>query len=275
MDWLRDLGVISIAEQLPRAAWSIGTRAATTSITWHYNGPEVPPDRQAGAGLLAQLRADAAYQMRPGWGGTVDGADGLMYHLVVAADGAIYQTRALDAVLWHCAHQDGNSRGLALHLPLGGTQQPAPAQLRALILLTTALRAAFGIVMNRTLGHQEWKHATACPGVPLMRALIDYRGGIYAPITTPTPLPPGVSPWQISPSLSLPARVRQAPGIHQRDGSEVPIVTRLKPGTIVYVDRTVVGEAVDGNAAWLHMAEVPHEQAAAGYLSATLGRWVS
>lgn len=273
MDWLRDLGVVSIADQLPRAAWAIGTRAATTSITWHYNGPAVPPDRQVGAGLLAQLRADAAYQMRPGWGGAPSGADGLMYHFVIAADGAIYQTRALDALLWHCAHQDGNSRGLALHLPLGGNQAPAPAQLRALIQLTTALRAACGIVMGRTLGHQEWKHATACPGVPLMRALLDYRGGIYAPQVAPTPLPDGMRRWRITPTLDASARVRLLPQTRRGDGTEIPIVTRLKPGTIVAVDYVMRGEVVDGVPTWVHLADVPHEQAS-GYIAGALGTWV-
>lgn len=274
MSWLADLGVVDIRDQLPRAAWSIGTRPATTSITWHYNGPVVPPDRMVGAGLLAQLRADAAWQMRPGWGGTKDGADGLMYHLVIAADGAIYQSRALDDLLWHCAHADGNSRGLALHLPLGGSQVPAPAQLRALIQLTTALRVRYGITLNRTLGHQEWKHATACPGAPLMQALEDYRGGTVRVFVPATPLPAGLRRWQVLPTLDAPARVRQAPRRFWPDGREVPIAGRMKPGTIVYVDVVKDGEAVDGNPRWVHMAHVDHEQADLGFLSETLGRWL-
>src|SRR5438105_4643558 len=124
MSFLADLGVIDIRDKLPRASWTIGTRAATTSLTWHYSGPPVPPMRQYGDGLIDQLIADARWQMRPGWGGTVGGADGLMYHLVIASDGAAYQARDLDALLWHCAHADGNAHGLALHFPLGTNQAP-------------------------------------------------------------------------------------------------------------------------------------------------------
>jgi hypothetical protein len=33
---------IDIREQLPRRDWRIGARAATTSLTWHYNGHPCP-----------------------------------------------------------------------------------------------------------------------------------------------------------------------------------------------------------------------------------------
>lgn len=274
MVWPSDLPILDICDSLPRADWSIGTRQETTSITWHYNGPAVPPDRQCGLGLLAQLRADAAYQMRPGWGGTKNGADGLMYHLVVAADGMIYQTRALDAMLWHCAHQDGNSRGLAVHLPLGQGQWPSMSQLASLFRLTNALCAYYAIPIMQVLGHLEWRHMTACPGPAVMRYLTSYRAGLAPVIERPTVLPAGVRRWQISPDLALPARVRQAPATRRPDGSEVPIAGRLKPGTTVYVDVAVEGEAVDGLTQWVHMARVDHEQADLGFLSATLGTWV-
>src|SRR3712207_957368 len=113
---LRALGVIDIRGQLPVQDdfRTIGRRPATTSLTWHWNGPAVPEARQRGTGLLYQLRdIDAPWQMRPGWGGTKDGAPHLMYHLVVDADGQIYQTSDLNEILWHCAHGDGNLKGFA------------------------------------------------------------------------------------------------------------------------------------------------------------------
>jgi N-acetylmuramoyl-L-alanine amidase len=149
MSFLADLGVIDIRDKLPRANWSIGTRTATTSLTWHYNGPAVDPSCWSGARLMAQLIADAHWQMHPGWGGTVDGADGLMYHLIVAGDGAAYQARDLDALLWHCAHADGNAHGLALHFPLGTNQAPTAAQLATAFRVSDALRAQFS---SETLG---------------------------------------------------------------------------------------------------------------------------
>ena len=55
MSFLSDLGLIDIRDRLPRRAWIIGEREATTSLTWHWNGPAVHPERQHGAGLIEQL----------------------------------------------------------------------------------------------------------------------------------------------------------------------------------------------------------------------------
>lgn len=264
---MTDLGAIDIQQQLPHANWQIGTRRATTSITWHYNGPPVAAERQSGAGLLEQLKGDAKWQMRAGWGGTLAGAPGLMYHLVVAADGQVYQTAPISAILWHCAHQDGNSRGLAVHLPLGGAQAPTPVQLAKLIALTEALRARYRIPLDRVLGHLEWRHLTACPGEVLMSHLRDYRAH-SVPTVAPTPTPAGLRRWKVRADLQLPARVRVSPS------TEGLITGRFKPGSELYIDREVFGGSVDGNRTWLRLAYVPNEQAALGYISATLGNWI-
>lgn len=273
IDWLRALGATDIHEQLPHDRWIIGNRSATTSLTWHWNGPAVPADRQHGAGLLAQLKADAEWQMRAGWGGTKDGAPHLMYHLIVDVLGNIYQTADLSEVLWHCAHQDGNGRGLALHFPLGEGQQPTPAQLGAAFRVSDAIRVRYGIDVRRVVGHLEWKHATLCPGPTMMRHLTTYRSGAV-PILTPTPTPAGLRRFQVLTTLELPARVRQAPRTHWEDGREVPVAGRMKPGTILYVDAIVDGEVVDGAKGWIHMAKVEHEQADLGFISTTLVREV-
>ncbi len=266
MSVLDELGVIDIRHKLPRANWSIGTRTATTSLTWHYNGPKVPESSQYGDGFIVQLIGDARWQMRPGWGGTINGADGLMYHLGIDVAGTIYQTRDLDALLWHCAHSDGNAHGLALHFPLGGDQEPTPAQLASAFRVSDALRVRYGFPVARVVGHLEWKHATACPG-HLMPHVLAYRAH-QEPVIQPTPTPAGLRRFQISPSLGASARVRQGPA------TTFPVATRLKPGTIVYVDVVKDGERIDGNPNWVHMARVPNEQADAGFLSETLGRWL-
>lgn len=222
MSVLSLLNVIDIRDQLPKADWRIGTRPATTSLTWHYNGPAVPEPRQYGDGLIAQLRGDANYQMRRGWGGTVDGAPHLMYHLVVAADGTLYQTADLYEMLWHCAHADGNSRGLALHFPLGIGQKPTAPQLASAFRASDLLRAQFNIPLNRALGHIEWKHATACPGPFLMEHLIAYRTWLR-PTVAPTPTPTGLRRFQLLESLTAPARVRQGPA------TSYPVAGRMKP----------------------------------------------
>ena len=69
MSWLTEMGAIDIRHRLPTNHWAIGQRRATTSVTDHYNGPPVDPRRMAGDGLIAQLIADAQWQMRRGWGG--------------------------------------------------------------------------------------------------------------------------------------------------------------------------------------------------------------
>lgn len=249
---------IDIRDQLPRRDWRIGARASTTSITWHYNGPAVASERQYGAGLIAQLAADAAWQMRPGWGGTVNGAPHLMYHLVIASDGRVYQTADLAEILWHCAHQDGNSAGLALHFPLGEGQQPSTAQMISAIRVSEALRARYAIPLNRTLGHLEWKHATACPGPNLMTHLIEYRSHL-APRVVATPTTAGLRRFQLT--CATKANVRQGPG------TSYPIAGTLKSGTILFID-------VEKPGGWLHMAKVEHEQADLGFISETLGVWL-
>lgn len=265
---------IDIRGQLPRREWQIGPRLATTSLTWHWNGPAVPAERQYGAGLLSQLAGDSAWQMRPGWGGTTNGAPHLMYHLVISSDGRVYQTADMTEILWHCAHQDGNSRGLALHFPIGEGQQPSQAQMISAIRVSEALRARYGIPLNRVLGHLEWKHATACPGPALMAHLVDYRSHL-APFVVATPTPAGLRRFQLT--CEGKANVRQAPRTRWADGSEVAKAGTLKSGTIVYVDVVKTdGERIGktGNAHWIHMARVPNEQADLGFISETLGVWL-
>jgi hypothetical protein len=215
----------------------------------------VAPAHQYGNGLLDQLIADSNWQMRAGWGGTVNGADGLMYHLVVASDGQVYQTRYIDALLWHCAQSEGNSRGLALHFPLGIGQLPTALQLASAFRVSDLLRARYQITLNRTLGHLEWKHATLCPGPNLMAHLIAYRTGI-TPIVSPTPTPAGLRRFHVA----ITANVRQGPG------TQFPIAGIIKPGTIVFVDVEKAG--------WVHMARVANEQADLGFISETLGVWL-
>lgn len=262
-------GLVDWRAELPRASWRVGIRPATTSITIHYNGPAVAPFRQHGNELLIQLQGDARYQMRPGWGGTVNGAPGLMYHFVVGSDGQVYQTRDLDEILWHCAHADGNTNGLSVHFPLGGTQDATPEQWAAGIGLIDALRARYSIPLRRVYGHIEWKHATLCPG-RLQPRVEAYRAHL-APFTPHATSAPGLRRFIIKRSLTAPARVRQAPATHWPDGSDVGVAGRLKPGTIMYVDVVKTdGEALDGERRWVHMARVPNEQADLGFVSWTL-----
>lgn len=275
MNLLDGLQLIDLRDRLPHAGWRIGTRPATTSLTLHYNGPAVPEYRRWGDGLIEQLIGDANWQMRKGWGGTVNGAPHLMYHLVVGADGQAYLTADITEMLWHCAHADGNTNGLSLHFALGQGQEPTAPQLRTGLWLTDVITARAGLPRSRVLGHLEWKHATACPGPTLMLPLINWRAGV-APTIVPTVMP-HLRRFRINPDLGAPARIRQAPRTHWDDGREVVVAGRMKPGTILFVDVVKTdGEAVGptANKNWVHMARVPNEQADLGFVSETLGTWL-
>jgi hypothetical protein len=125
--------------------------------------------------VIEQLKIDCDWQMRPGWAGVPSGADGLQYHYVVDAGGTVYQARDLDAVLWHCAHGEGNAHSIAIHLPLGGNQDATPAQWAACKALCDDLIARYRMEgRNVVQGHFEWSKS-ACPGPHLKRRLRQYR----------------------------------------------------------------------------------------------------
>lgn len=263
--------VVDLRGKLPRAkGWEIGRRAATSSITWHWNGPSVAPHRQQDGGLLTQLVIDTRFQMKAGWGGTKNGADGLQYHFVVDSEGVVYQTRDMDAMLWHCGHAEGNGQGLAIHFPRGkrvdgvheGLTLPQWNSARA---LTDALCTAYGLGRSRVLGHLEWKHMTECPGRTIMGQLEGYRGGRVAQ-PAPTEVP-GLAVYELRATATV--LVRQGPG------RSFPVAGRLKPGTRIWVDVVKTGEAVDGNTDWVHMARVPNEQADLGFISGTIAQKVA
>jgi hypothetical protein len=257
-------GIIDLRARLPKRSWTIGVRDATTSLTYHWNGPAVSPAHLSGEGLIAQLIADANWQMRASWGGTKDGAPHLMYHLVFGGDGTVYQTADMFEILWHAAHQDANAHGLALHFPIGEGQTPTPPQIASALRVTDFLRVRCSIPRERVLGHLEWKHATACPGPILMELLHRYRGNT-PPVVAPTPTPPGMRQFKLT--CDGKANVRQGPG------TEFKVAGTLKSGTVVYVDIVKQGQPIGGNTNWIHMARVPNEQADLGFISETLGVW--
>lgn len=261
MTQLAQLPIFDITHELPRRDWIIGTRPATDSITLHWNGPTVAQSRQRGAGLIEQLIADSNWQMRPGWGNTKNGAPHLMYGYVVDTDGVIYRTARPDEMLWHCAHQVGNSRGLAIHFPIGEGQDVTPWQWTVGLRLVEALRQDYNVVKKRVFGHLEWTGLTKCPGPRLMGRLLAYRGNTPAPAPT---VVPGLRKFRVIAEDGL--KIRQGPA------KAFPEAGKLKFGQTFWVDVIKPnGERVDGNPNWAHMAFVAHEQADVGFLSM---RWL-
>jgi hypothetical protein len=177
------MNILDLRQKLPlNSRWdgaTIGTRGQTRFVTLHYNGPAVPEHRQSGLGLMQQLRIDLDWQTQPGWSGVPQGADGLQYHFVVAADGTVYQTRDEDALLWHCANGTGNAQSLSVHFPIGGLQEPTDAMWQAGVALVEHLRHKYSIARGAVLGHLEWSSNT-CPG-RLMPRIVEYRNAEPVP----------------------------------------------------------------------------------------------
>jgi hypothetical protein len=174
--------------------------------------------------VIEQLKIDCDWQMRPGWAGVPSGADGLQYHYVVDAGGTVYQARDLDAVLWHCAHGEGNAHSIAIHLPLGGNQDATPAQWAACNALCDDLIARYRMDGREAVrGHFEWSQS-ACPGPHIKRRLRQYRS---EPPTT----------WFKPPHVYEVVRttdVQQSP-----DGNGIALV--LPAGTLVEIGALVPG----------------------------------
>lgn len=232
------LGVVDLRRELPRAAWSIGTRyGPVRSITLHYNGPPIA-DRSH-AGEIRQLQADARWHMGP-----YLNADGLQYHYAVTSGGVLLQCRDEAAVLWHCANRIGNETSLSIHLPLGGTQDATPEQWNALTVLLDALIVDHdlgGRGRAAVVGHREWprsdgKGQSSCPGPVIMRRLAAWRNGAPAVRTFRT---------------IVDSNVRQGPGRAFSiawGGKLVVPACRL-----VHIDEIKAGEVIAGDARWCHM----------------------
>lgn len=239
---------IDLRRELQRATWSIGTRAGDPSgATLHYNGPPV-----AGAGTLMaelkQLAADARYHIT----GPLH-ADGIQYHWAVLCTGEWAQLRDERAILWHAANRYANTRHIAIHLPLGGAQQPTDAQWAGACALFEDLAhryrwyAADGRV-DRTVikGHREWprsdgKPQKSCPGPIVTRLLNLWRG--QAEVANRF--------GRVAVAWAL---IRQGPGQQYKvalDGT-----AKLPKGASVEIDAVVTGTPPKGStdARWAHLA---------------------
>jgi hypothetical protein len=249
MSALADLIALDLRTMLPhRSDFQIGWRPGPPrSITLHFNGPPVADRTRAGE--LRQLAADAEWQMRPGGLGTRSGGDGLQYHLVILADGAVVLARNLGAVLWHCANPAGNTWSLAVHLPLGGAQDATAAQWAAFGAVADAAIQEFGMGATASgypdgvgsrravvFGHREWSRTdgraqSPCPGPLLFARLQLWRGELRPP-----------RPYRVDVAE---ANVRCGPG------RAYLAREKLERGTLVTAVSIVTGEEVAGDTHWL------------------------
>jgi hypothetical protein len=276
-----DIITHDVTDQLPQKNWVAGWRPRTTALVLHFNGPPVHEARQAGDGLIEQLKADCAWQMRAGWAGVPSGADGLQYHYVVGQDGQIWRTRHPNAWLWHCSHRVYNPQGVAIHMPVGyneatGVYQNVSDELLAsLHKIIDALQKAYSIPKERVIGHVELGTTAYCPGGPLLTWLRDYRAGKskkpVAPVIDHPPLP-SIQTYKI--------KRGQRSTIRQGPARSYPVVREVKgrepdaecPDRYVYVDAIKYddqGMTIDGGKRWMHMAYVPDQQYDEGFIHET------
>lgn len=245
---LADVAIADVRADLPvgfPTGKTIGRFAAKTSCTLHYNGPAI-------AGVETWSRARLMRFIRD-----VDvpnhlsrlNADGLQYHYVVTSSGEVLQTRDLDAILWHCANSTGNKESIAVHLPLGTGQTPAPEQWQATTRLFDTLIADFKMAGRSAIrGHKEWpKYKSVggrlvqvpnslCPGEILMAMLRTWRGMQRFRVTAPAG-----------------ARVRQGPSV------DFPVALGgravLPFGDVFDADKVLEGNPYQDNPYWAHRAD--------------------
>lgn len=205
------------------------------SATLHYNGPAVAAHGSPAGELRHIVQIDTPWHQR---NPKVLG-DSLQYHWCVLSDGTILQTRDPVLPASHCAHATGNRESLAVHLPLGGTQDATPEQWAATCRLLDELIAVYRWPGRQAIrGHDEWSE-TLCPGPQLRRRLLAWRAGA-APVG-------GL--YRIRGDIAA-ANVREGPG------RDFPVAlggrARMWPGDVLDADALVAGEAIGGDATWLH-----------------------
>lgn len=163
-------------------------------IVIHYRG--VVTDVNAG---LSSYQADAVYHVGKNWarnGETPVFGSGIMYHIGIDGQGAVYLMRDLDRVLWHCGAWPQNANTLAIQLPLGGAQRATAAQLAALDRVCDDWLAFTGADPQREVwGHQELS-PTDCPGTLMADFVRPYRAGGGRPAPASPPLMAVPDPWK-------------------------------------------------------------------------------
>jgi hypothetical protein len=240
--------MIDLRSKLPRANWSIGTRSGNpTSITLHYFGPGAPNHAGDDATIRAMAAAARNRHMAPKSVGGL-AADGLQYHYFIPASGQVYQARDERAILWHCANATGNSRSIAVNLPLDSLHDATDAQWSAFGALCDKLIARYRMAGRPiVLGHREWPRSdgngqSPCPGPKLTRRLQIWRGQLAE--ASP-------SHYRITVDTAL---IRQGPG--QAFKVALNGSARLHQGDVFTVDSITIGtppkDSTDPR--WLHLA---------------------
>lgn len=225
--------MIDLRNELPRENWTMPKRVGNpTSITLHYNGP--PVSNRTKDGELNQLKMDAGYHIK------TMGADGLQYHYAVGSDGSVYYCRDVSLTLWHCANKTGNDHSIAVHIPVGGSQDATEAQWNAAVDLFDSLIHEYGMSgKDVVIAHREWKRSdgkpqSQCPGALLYNRLLAWRTAD--------------SVYEVIHGIDF-AAVREGPG------TKYQIAGKFYPGQQVRVDVIKTGQVVSNDRRWAHLSK--------------------
>lgn len=204
-----------------------------TGATLHYNGPPMSVAGNPAAEERFIITTDVReHQNRIG-------ADSLQYHFCILSDGKILYTRDWMYQAWHCGNKEGNEHHLAIHLPIGGAQEPTIVQWESTVRLFEAILKDFKLGSRSAIkGHKEWS-STLCPGEPLMARLKAWRtgetfqGGIF----------------HIRHDVDA-ANVREGPA------TTFPVALGGKaimwPGDTLDADAIIQGQTIGKDSRWLH-----------------------
>lgn len=208
---------------------------AVTTQTLHYNGPPIS-DRSVRGTTRQLISIDAPNHI------SRIGADSLQYHICVGAGGEYYYTRNFELQAWHCGIYEGNEHSIAIHVPLGGDQDPTNEQWASTIRLFDAVNQEYQLGGRAaTMAHLEWK-PTACPGLPLMRRLNTWRTAVV-----PLPISPATATYKVVGMQGANVRVHPT--------SKSKAVNACMFDSQVEVVNIVAGEKVSGVNQWAQLYE--------------------
>ena len=157
---------------VPRSAWTdapVGDNADPMGpirhLTVHHTGEHLSSTGIADRELLRRI--DHHHQANLGWAA-------IGYHLLIGADGTVYEGRPLR---WQGAHCGGSNNCNNIGISVIGefdANLPSAAQLRTLRRLLGDLRTRYDLGIREVYGHRDWK-PTTCPGDALYAWLDTYR----------------------------------------------------------------------------------------------------
>jgi len=163
---------VDLRSKLPGSPQPNQGTTRKTSVTFHWNGPQVKLSD------IDQLFVDARYHRQKNWGTAQQPAwaNGIQYEWAVGSDGTQYKLRNDGAVLWHCGHGDGNRESISVTFLIGQGQRITAAARASAKNLVDKLRAKWGFGANRVYGHLDWS-SSECPGTAYGDFVVPYRQG--------------------------------------------------------------------------------------------------